>query len=95
MTEQSSAALRSRLAIFILSTAMLLLPCRAAVAADMVRIAYVSPSISQSLPWIAKETGILAKYDLAAEVLLITGSPDWFRRSSPAMFMSPLRGSPH
>jgi NitT/TauT family transport system substrate-binding protein len=75
MTEQSSAALRSRLAIFILSTAMLLLPCRAAVAADMVRIAYVSPSISQSLPWIAKETGILAKYDLAAEVLLITGSP--------------------
>ena len=45
------------------------------VAADKVRMAYVSPSVSLSLPWMAKETGILAKYDLAAEVLLITGSP--------------------
>jgi ABC-type nitrate/sulfonate/bicarbonate transport system substrate-binding protein len=44
-------------------------------AADKLRIAYVSPSISLSLPWMAKETGILAKHDLAAEVLLITGSP--------------------
>ena len=39
------------------------------------RVAYVSPSVSQSLPWFAKELGILAKYDLTAEVLLITGSP--------------------
>jgi len=38
-------------------------------------MAYVSPSVSLSLPWIAKETGILAKHDLVAEVLLITGSP--------------------
>ena len=45
------------------------------VAADKVRIAYVSPSVSLSLPWIAKESGILAKHDLVAEVLLITGSP--------------------
>ena len=45
------------------------------VAADKVRMAYVSPSVSLSLPWIAKESGILAKHDLAAEVLLITGSP--------------------
>jgi ABC-type nitrate/sulfonate/bicarbonate transport system substrate-binding protein len=44
-------------------------------AADKLRVAYVSPSITQSLPWIAKETGILAKYDLDAEVVLITGSP--------------------
>ena len=44
-------------------------------AADKVRVAYVSPSVSQSLPWFAKELGILAKYDLTAEVLLITGSP--------------------
>ena len=28
-----------------------------------------------SSPWVAKELGILAKYDLAAEILLITGSP--------------------
>jgi ABC-type nitrate/sulfonate/bicarbonate transport system substrate-binding protein len=43
--------------------------------ADSLRVANVSPSVSQSLPWIAKETGILAKYDLTAEVILITGSP--------------------
>jgi ABC-type nitrate/sulfonate/bicarbonate transport system substrate-binding protein len=46
-----------------------------ALAADKLRVAYVSPSISQSLPWIAKELGILAKHDLAVENLLITGSP--------------------
>jgi len=44
-------------------------------AADKLRVAYVSPSISQSLPWVAKELGYLAKYDLAVENLLITGSP--------------------
>ena len=46
-----------------------------AFAADKLRVAYVSPSVSQSLPWIAKELGILAKHDLAVENLLITGSP--------------------
>ena len=44
-------------------------------AADKLRIAYVAPSVSLSLPWMAKELGILAKHDLLAEILLITGSP--------------------
>src|SRR4026209_2848643 len=44
-------------------------------AADKLRMAYVSPSITLSLPWLAKELGILAKHDLVAEILLITGSP--------------------
>jgi NitT/TauT family transport system substrate-binding protein len=44
-------------------------------AADKLRLAYVSPSLTLSLPWVAKETGILAKHDLTAEVVLITGSP--------------------
>ncbi|MGZ8445983.1 MAG: hypothetical protein ACXWXZ_21515, partial [Candidatus Binatia bacterium] len=44
-------------------------------AADKVRVAFVSPSVALSLPWVAKEMGILAKYDLVAEILLITGSP--------------------
>jgi ABC-type nitrate/sulfonate/bicarbonate transport system substrate-binding protein len=44
-------------------------------AADKLRLAYVSPSLTLSLPWVAKEAGILAKYDLTAEVVLITGSP--------------------
>ena len=34
-------------------------------AAEKLRVAYVSPSISLSLPWVAKESGILAQYDLA------------------------------
>ncbi|MGZ8499971.1 MAG: ABC transporter substrate-binding protein, partial [Candidatus Binatia bacterium] len=44
-------------------------------AADKLRVAFVSPSVALSLPWVAKEMGILAKYDLVAEILLITGSP--------------------
>ena len=43
--------------------------------ADKLRVAYVSPSLTMALPWIARELGILAKHDLAAEILLITGSP--------------------
>ena len=44
-------------------------------AADKLRVAYVSPSLSLSLPWVAKEAGMLAKHELAAEILLVTGSP--------------------
>jgi ABC-type nitrate/sulfonate/bicarbonate transport system substrate-binding protein len=60
---------------FILSALLLFLSGACALAADKLRVAYVSPSITQSLPWVARETGILAKYDLTAEVVLITGSP--------------------
>jgi len=44
-------------------------------AAEKIRVAFVSPSPTQSPPWIAKETGIFAKYGLDAEVILVTGSP--------------------
>ena len=44
-------------------------------AADKLRVAFVSPSVALSLPWVAKELGILAKYDLLGEILLVTGSP--------------------
>jgi NitT/TauT family transport system substrate-binding protein len=43
--------------------------------AEKVRMAYVAPSVSLALPWMAKKTGILTKHDLVAEILLITGSP--------------------
>src|SRR5262245_22292376 len=43
--------------------------------AEKVRMAYVAPSVSLALPWMAKETGILTKHELVAEILLITGSP--------------------
>ena len=55
--------------------ALLVFNATSLLAADRIRVAYVSPSVSQSLPWFAKELGILSKYDLTAEVLLITGSP--------------------
>ena len=43
--------------------------------AEKIRVAYVAPSVTQALPWIANETGIFAKYGLTAEIVLITGSP--------------------
>ncbi len=44
-------------------------------AAEKIRVAFVSPSPTQSPPWIAKEAGIFAKYGLDAEVILLPGSP--------------------
>lgn len=61
--------------ILALSAAVMVSTGAAAWAADKVRIAYVSPSVTQAIPWIAKETGLLARHDLTAEILLITGSP--------------------
>ena len=58
-----------------LFTAGVLIANDSSFAADKLRVAYVSPSLSLSLPWVAKEGGMLAKHDLAAEILLITGSP--------------------
>lgn len=64
-----------KIQIFICALAAFLALTERSECADRLRVAYVSPSISQSLPWIAKELGILAKHDLAVENLLITGSP--------------------
>jgi hypothetical protein len=57
-----------------LFTAGVLIANDSSSAADKLRVAYVSPSLSLSLPWVAKEGRMLAKHDLAAEILLITGS---------------------
>src|SRR5262249_16843397 len=64
-----------RASILFLLTATVLIPNDTSFAADKLRIAYVSPSLSLSLPWVAKEGGMVARHDLAAEILLITGSP--------------------
>src|SRR5262245_22501857 len=69
-------ALASRLIVTPLFAAVVCLVIgKLAVAAEKLRVAYVAPSVSLSLPWVARELGILAKYDLLAEILLITGSP--------------------
>jgi NitT/TauT family transport system substrate-binding protein len=49
--------------------------CGRSFAADKIRMAYVAPSVTLALPWMARETGILSRHDLVAEILLITGSP--------------------
>ena len=48
---------------------------QSAPAADRIRIAYVSPSLSHAIPWIGKDTGIFRKHGFDSEVILITGSP--------------------
>ncbi len=57
---------------------LILLLCvfpQAAPAADRIRIAYVSPSLSHAIPWIGKDTEIFRKHGFDSEVILITGSP--------------------
>jgi len=73
--ETGSAGKTVAALILLSATLPLLLNVSGSFAADKVRMAYVSPSVSLSLPWLAKESGILSKHDLIGEVLLITGSP--------------------
>jgi NitT/TauT family transport system substrate-binding protein len=44
-------------------------------APQRVTVAYVAPSEAFALPWVAKETGLFAKYGLDVELTLVTGSP--------------------
>ena len=66
---------RGRIRALLVAALVCSLTGNLALAADKLRLAYVAPSVSLSLPWVAKELGIFAKYDLLAEILLITGSP--------------------
>jgi len=65
--------------ILILSAALILLSFTyeraAAQARRKVLVAYVAPSITQSIPWVTKEAGIFAKHGIDADVVLLTGSP--------------------
>jgi ABC-type nitrate/sulfonate/bicarbonate transport system substrate-binding protein len=38
-------------------------------------VAFVSPSETMAIPWIARETGLFARYGFDADVPLVTGSP--------------------
>ena len=59
----------------VITAILVTVPHGSVCAADKLRVAYVSPSVSLSLPWVAKELRDFAKHDLVAEILLITGSP--------------------
>ena len=63
-----------KLAVFFVGCFLLSL-VSASAGAEKIRVAFVSPSPTQSPSWIAKETGLFAKYGLDAEIILLPGSP--------------------
>ena len=63
-----------KLAVFFVGWFLLSL-VGASAGAEKIRVAFVSPSPTQSPSWIAKETGLFTKYGLEAEIILLPGSP--------------------
>lgn len=57
----------------LLVAANLFFDCAGAQERREIRMAYVSPSNSQSISWIAKETGIFAKNGLNVEMIYMSG----------------------
>lgn len=55
--------------------AALMLSWADAIAQRKVTVTFVAPTLSQTIPWIAKEAGIFAKRGIDADVILLTGSP--------------------
>jgi NitT/TauT family transport system substrate-binding protein len=72
---QEDQALMSMKFFILAASGFLFLLAGNAAPAEKIRVAFVSPSPSQSPVWIAKEAGFFAKQGLDAEVVLITGSP--------------------
>src|SRR5262245_24891317 len=50
-------------------------PAAAPVALQPLEVAYVAPSETMAIPWIAKETGIFAQYGLDVHLHLVAGTP--------------------
>jgi NitT/TauT family transport system substrate-binding protein len=71
---------RSRTNIFVILAATLMFVSTSydqgsAQARRKVLVAYVAPSITQSISWVTKEAGIFTKHGIDADVVLLTGSP--------------------
>jgi hypothetical protein len=62
-------------AIFVTVAVALALSSGDAIAQHRVTVTFVAPTLSQTIPWIAKEAGIFAKHGIDADVILLTGSP--------------------
>lgn len=96
---------RARCLLLLLTAAAFLAPNRAANSQEKrdLRIAYVSPSNSQSINWIAKETGIFTKHGLNVELIfmsggrstqaLIGGSIDFSTNAGPPLVQAGLAGA--
>ena len=61
--------------IFTTMAAALAISSGDATAGRKVTATFVAPTLSQTIPWIAKEAGIFAKHGIDADVILLTGSP--------------------
>jgi len=61
--------------LFSLSSLLLFLLAPASLLAEKVTVAHVAINPSQGLLWVARDSGLLAKYGLTADVVLVPGSP--------------------
>jgi NitT/TauT family transport system substrate-binding protein len=66
---------RARLRALLSAAAWFLFLTPGISAAEKIRVAFVSPTPVFAPVWVAKETGLFAKYGLDADVILLTGSP--------------------
>jgi len=60
---------------FCLSVAVLLVSLCECVQAEKLTLAHVAVNPSQGIFWVAKDSGILAKYGFTADIVLIPGTP--------------------
>jgi ABC-type nitrate/sulfonate/bicarbonate transport system substrate-binding protein len=91
-----------RLLFAILAIILLTIPCVSAV--EKITIAHVAINPSQGMFWVAKDSGILAKYGFTADIILIPGTPrtiqtliagdlDYAVAGTPAVMRARMQGA--
>src|SRR4029077_17503849 len=89
---------------FCLSVAVLLMSLCECVQAEKLTLAHVAVNPSQGIFWVAKDSGILAKYGFTADIVLIPGTPgtvqaliggdlDYAVAGSPAALRARMQGA--
>jgi ABC-type nitrate/sulfonate/bicarbonate transport system substrate-binding protein len=89
---------------FCLSVAVLLVSLCECVQAEKLTLAHVAVNPSQGIFWVAKDSGILAKYGFTADIVLIPGTPrtvqaliagdlDYAVAGSPAALRARMQGA--
>src|SRR6266536_3624360 len=89
---------------FCFSVAVLLLSLPGYVHAEKLTLAHVAVNPSQGIFWVAKDSGILAKYGFTADIVLIPGTPrtvqaliagdlDYAVAGSPAALRARMQGA--
>ena len=89
---------------FCFSVAVLLVSVSEWVHAEKLTLAHVAVNPSQGIFWVAKDSGILAKYGFTADIVLIPGTPrtvqaliagdlDYAVAGSPAALRARMQGA--